>query len=148
MATESYSGFNQRYNMIFGVLICALLTSVLYIILQVYFFFIADIYLVVGNCIGLYFTFKNRKESQSHIKTGLIVGLIGSVLALFLIGFFIWILYYIPALGLNFIHLLDLTLYLLVGFGIMFVFVGLIIGYLFGNKYRKRDTIGNKSPLF
>jgi len=93
MVDESYSGFVQRYNMMIGILFCALLTSIVFLIFPMGFFFMADIYLVIGGGIGLYFTLKNRKESQSHIKTGIIVGLIGSVLSLFLIVFFDWILY-------------------------------------------------------
>ena len=94
MVVESYSGFAQRYNMIIGVLICALLTSILFLIMPFFgLFIVADVFLVVGCCIGLYFTFKNRKELQSHIEMGIVVGFVGSFFSLLLITFFNSILY-------------------------------------------------------
>jgi len=138
MAVESYSGFAQRYNMMIGVLLCAFLTTILFIILPSGLFFMADMFLVLGNCIGLYITFKNRKESQLHIKTGLIVGLIGSVLSLILIGFFEWIFYSVDY-GFDLIIFLSHILYLFGANGIMYVVVGLILGYIFGSSYRNKE---------
>ncbi|MFX0049080.1 MAG: hypothetical protein ACFE8G_13090 [Candidatus Hermodarchaeota archaeon] len=147
MAVESYSGFIQKHNMLFGILICALLTSILFSIIPSGFFFIADIFLVIGNCIGLYITFRNRKKSQSHIKTGIIVGVAGSVLALLLLGFFDWILYSINY-GFDFILFLQYAIVLFGYYGIMYVLVGIILGYLFGYFYRKNEDIDKESPLF
>ena len=149
MAAESYSGLPQRYNMMTGVLLCAFSTSILFLILPIIgIFFMADIFLVVGNCIGLYFTFRYRKESQSHIKTGIIVGLAGSVLSLLLISCFDWIFFIIPAYGFNVILLLQYTLYLFGYSGIMYILVGIILGYIFGNYYRNREVVKTESPLF
>jgi len=134
MVAETYSGFAQRYNMLIGVLICALFPSIMYLILPFEIIFLADIYLVVGCCIGLYFTFKNLNESQSHIKTGIIVGFIGSVLSLVLIGIFYSLVY-----SFDFILFLNLILYLFIYNGIMYVLVGIIIGYIFGNLYKMRE---------
>ena len=104
MDAKAYSGFAQRYNMIIGVLISALLTNILFLFIPFgSIFFMADILLVIGSCIGLFFTFKYRKESQSPIKTGLIVGLTGSIFTLLLISCFDWIFYFIPAYGVDFI---------------------------------------------
>ncbi len=138
MADESYSGFVQRYNMIIGVLVCALLTSFLFFMFPIGFYFMADIYLVIGGGIGLYLTFKNRKESQSHIKTGLIVGVIGSVLSLFLIGFFYWIFYSVNH-GFDLILFLNYILSVFVVNGIMYALVGIILGYIFGYFYRIKE---------
>ena len=138
MTVESYSGFAQRHNMMIGVLICAFTTSVLFFFMPAGIFFMADIFLVVGCGIGLYLTFKNIKESQSHIKTGIIVGLTGSVLSLLLISLFYWILDSLE-FGFNFLILLDLTLVLLLYFGIFYVAVGVMVGYLFGSYYKKRE---------
>ena len=139
MAFESYSGFAQRYNMMIGILLCAFLTTILFLILPSGLFFMADMFLVVGNCIGLYITFKNRKESQSHIKTGIIVGLTGSVLSLLLIGFSQWVFHSLTY-GFDFILFLDYILYLLIFTGIMYVLVGIILGYIFGNLYRNKEA--------
>jgi len=99
----------------------------------------ADIYLVIGGGIGLYLTFKNIKESQSHIKTGIIVGLTGSVLSLFLIGFFDWI-YYSVYYGFDLILFLNYILYIFVVNGIMYVLVGIILGYIFGYLYSNKEA--------
>jgi len=148
MAFESYSGLAQRYNMILGVLICAFSTSILFLIFPIGIFFMADILLVVGTCIGLYFTFRYRKESQSHIKTGILVGLAGSVLSLLLISCFDWIFYFIPTQGFDFILLLQYILFLFAYCGIMYVLVGIILGYIFGIYYRNREVVKTESPLF
>lgn len=148
MVAETYSGFAQRYNMTIGVLICALLTNVLFLILPIGIVVIADIFLVIGSCTGLYFTFKYRKESQSHIKTGIIVGLTGSVLSLLLISCFDWIFYLIPVYGFDFILFLEYTLILFVYYGIIFAIVGIILGYIFGSVYRKRESVDKETPLF
>ena len=132
MAFESYSGFAQRNNMLIGIIICALFTSILFLILPYGFIFLADIYLVIGCCIGLYFTFKNKIESQSYIKTGIIVGLIGSVLSLLLIG-----ILYSLVFGIDFIQLI---LFLFINNGIMYVVVGIILGYIFGSSYRNKEA--------
>lgn len=138
MTIEPYVGFAQRNNMMIGILICAFTTSVLFILIPSGIFFMADIFLVVGCCIGLYLTFNNRKESQSHIKTGIIVGIIGSVLSLLLISLFDWIIYSVRY-GFDFLLFLEYTLSLILYFGIFYVAVGAILGYLFGSYYKKRE---------
>ncbi|MBY9015398.1 MAG: hypothetical protein KGD68_06870 [Candidatus Lokiarchaeota archaeon] len=148
MVAETYSGFAQRYNMMIGVLVCALVTNILFLILPIGIFIIADIFLVVGSCTGLHLAFRYRKESQSHIKTGIIVGLSGSVLSLLLISCFDWIFYYILAYGFDFFLFLQYTLILFAYYGIIFVLIGIIIGYLYGSHYKKRDYADKETPLF
>ena len=148
MVAETYSGFAQRYNMVIGVLLSVLITNILFLILPRGFFFPGDIILVIGSCIGLFFTFKYRNESQLHIKTGVIVGLTSSVLSLLLIGFVEWIFYSIQEYGFDFLLLLRHFLYLLLNFSILYVLVGVIIGYLFGNHYKKKEDPAKKTPYF
>ena len=145
LVAQTYSGFTQRYNKMIGVLLIVLLTNILFIILPIGFFFIADIYLVVGCCFGLYLTFKNLKESQSHIKTGIIVGLFGSILSLTSLVFIDWIRYSLET-GYDFNVTLGYILYFFVSL-IFYALVGIIIGYLFGSYYRKKEAEMTKSPL-
>ena len=147
MTVEPYIGFFQKYNMIIGVLLSGLITSIFFMVYPTGFLFLGDILLVIGSCIGLYFTFKKKKDKQLHIKTGVIVGLVGSVLSLVLIGLFNWIWYSIDY-GFNFIFLLDLLVYLFVSNGIMYVIVGIILGYLFGYYFRNKDTQETKYPRY
>ncbi len=146
MVAETDSGFAQRYNMLIGVLLSVLITNVLFLILPTGFFFIGDIILVIGSCIGLFFTFKYRNEYQSHIKTGVIVGLVSSILSLLLIGFVDWIIYFIPVYGADVLLLLQYLLFLLMNYGIMYAIVGVILGYLFGNHYKKKEV--KKTPYY
>ena len=146
MVTEFFSEFVQKNNMLVGILICALITSILWIIFPIGAFFVADIYLVIGNCLGLYLTFKNRKETQSHIKTGIIVGLTGSILGLILIGILDWIVYSFWT-RFDFFLLMEYLVFLFYYYGIVFALGGLIAGYLFGNRYKKRDNIGKTTSL-
>ena len=148
MVAETYSGNMQKYNMLIGVLLFAFLTSFLFLIMPFFygFVFLADLFLVIAGVIGLYFTFKYRKESQPHIKTGVIVGVTGSVLSLLLISFFVWILVSLD-LGFDFILFLRYILSFFGVYGILYVLVGIILGYLMGNYYRKRENVGKESPL-
>jgi hypothetical protein len=146
MVAEFFSGFAQKNNMLVGILISALITSVFWILIPIAAFFIADIYLIVGNLLGLYLTFKNRKETQLHIKTGIIVGLVGSILGLILIGILDWLIYSFSS-GFNFFLLMEYLAFLFYYFGIVFALVGLIIGYLFGNRYKKRDSVDKPISL-
>ena len=148
MVAETDSGFAQRYNMAIGVLLSVLITNVLFLILPTGFFFMGDIILIIGGCIGLFFTFKYRNEYQSHIKTGVIVGLTSSILSLLVIGFFDWIFFFIPVYGADVLHLLQNLLFLLVNYAIMYVIVGVIIGYLFGNHYKKKEDPIKKTPYY
>ncbi|MHA2289724.1 MAG: hypothetical protein ACXABG_13145 [Promethearchaeota archaeon] len=132
MTVESKNEFLQRYNILIGIIICTFFTSIFTLVLQTGFFFMGDIFLVISCGIGLYVTFENRSESQSHLKTGLIVGLGGSVLSIILISLLFSIVYRI-----DFIFLLVLFL---IQNGIIFVIVGVIMGYLFANSYRKKDS--------
>ena len=86
VGSESSIGFPQKYNIPIGVLIITVVTSLLCVLLPLGFLVFGDIYLAIGCCLGLYVTFKFRKESESHLKTGLIVGLAGSVLTMFFIS--------------------------------------------------------------
>ena len=148
MAAETYSGFAQRYSMVIGVLLSVLITNVLFLILPTGFFFMGDIILIIGSYIGLFFTFKYRKEYQSHIKTGVIVGLTSSILSLLLIGFLDWIFYLISVYGFDVLLLLQYLLFLLMNYSILYVLVGVIMGYLFGNHYKKKEDPAQKTPYF
>jgi len=148
MVAETDSGFAQRYNMAIGVLLSVLITNILFLILPTGFFFMGDIILIIGSCIGLFFTFKYRNEYQSHIKTGVIVGITSSILSLLLIGFVDWIFFFIPVYGADVLLLLQYQLFLLVNFAIMYIIVGVIIGYLFGNHYKKKEDPVKKTPYY
>ena len=139
MTIEPYIGIFQRHNILTGVLLSALLTSIAFMFFPFGIFFMADIFLVIGVGIGLYITFKNINESQSPIKTGLIVGLTGSLLSLLLIGLFTWIFYSLNY-GLDFLLLLEYLAILFLVDGIMYAIVGIVLGYFYGS-YNKRKEI-------
>ena len=142
MVAQTYSGFAQRYNMLIGILICALFPSILLTIgflFYIGYLFLGDIYIVFGCFFGLYITFKYKKESQSHIKTGLIVGLIGSVLSLILSSILLTLVYRVDIV-VSFVFIFRYA-------GIIYVFIGLILGYVFGYYYRNKEAEMTKSPL-
>ena len=152
MAIENYSGFAQRYNMAIGVLLSVLITNILFLILPTGFFFTGDIILIIGGCIGLFFTFRYRKEDQSHVKTGVIVGLTSSILSLLpissLISFFDWNFYIVPEYGVDYIPFLQYLIVVIMNLVIMYAIVGVLLGYLFGNHYKKKEDAGKKTPYF
>ena len=134
MVSEFYTEYVKKYNMFFGILICALITSILFVILPTGFLFWGDIHLLIGACIGEYFTLKTKKETQTYIKLAVIVGFSGSLVALILNALFFWIAYLLPG-GIDFISTL---LVFLISSGIMYVMTGIIIGILFGIGFRNR----------
>ena len=141
MDIKSEPGFIQRYNMLIGIINFTLITSILFTIWP-FFGFISygDVFLVIGCFFGLYITFKNRKESQSHIKTGLLVGLVGSVLSLILISILLTIVYAI-----------DIVIsfaFIFVNVGIGFIFIGVIMGYIFGYYFRNKEGAPRESSRF
>lgn len=142
MTIEPYIGIFQRHNILIGVLLSALLTSIAsFVFIPFGFFgfvFWADIFLVIGVGIGLYITFKNINESQSPIKTGLIVGLTGSLLSLVLIGLFLWISYSLTY-GFDFILFLVYLANLFLVNGIMYAIVGIILGYFYGSFNKRKE---------
>ena len=143
MTVETYSGFFQKYNVFIGIIICALFTSILQTIgflFYIGFLFLGDIYIVLGCFFGLYITFKYKKESQSHIKTGLIVGLIGSVLSLILSSILLALVYEADIV-LSF-------LFIFVNSGIIYIVIGLIFGYVFGYYYGKKELEQTKYPSY
>lgn len=145
MDIKSDYGFTQRYSMVIGILICSLFTGIMFLIFPIAFIFLADLYLVAGCCLGLYFTFKKKQDSQSHIKTGVIVGAVGSVLVLVFFCLFVWIVYSLYYGFINFLIFLDFLLGLIATIGIIYIFVGIILGYLFGYYFRgKEGNEGNK----
>ena len=146
MVAKNYSGNVQKYNILLGILLCGFITSFLFFIMPFGIIFPSDVYLVVGGGIGLYFTFKNRKESQSHMETGIVVGFVGSVLSLLLIVLFEWILYSLSANGLDFILLIEIILSSFAYYGIQFILLGIILGYLIGRYYRKKEYLNKESP--
>jgi len=143
MTVETYSGFFQKYNVLIGIFICAFFPSI-FLTIGFYFYigfiFLGDLYVILGNFFGLFITFKYRKESQSHIKTGLIVGLIGSVLSLILSSILLALVY-----GADIVFSF---LFIITYAGIYWIFIGLIMGYVFGYYNRKKEQEQKVSPLF
>ena len=132
MDIKSEPGFIQRYNIPIGIINFTLITSILFTIWP-FFGLISygDVFLIIGCFFGLYITFTNRKESQSHIKTGLIVGLVGSVLSLILISILLTIVY-----GIDIVVSFAL---IFMNVGIVFIFIGVIMGYLFGYYFKNKE---------
>ena len=140
MTVETYTGFFQKYNVLIGIIVCVLIASVSLTIMPFGFLFLGDIYIALGCIFGLFITFKYKKESQPHIKTGLIVGLIGSVSSLVL-----------SSILLSLAYGFDIVLsfwFIFANAGIIYVIIGLIVGYLFGYYNRKKEQEQKLAPLF
>ena len=141
MVAETYPGFVQKYNVFIGIIICALVPSILLTIgflFYIGFIFLGDVYIVLGCFFGLYITFKYKKESQSHIKTGLIVGLIGSVFSLILSSILLTLVYGVD--------IVFSFLFIIAYAGMYWVFIGLIMGFVFGYYNKKKEQ--TESPLY
>ena len=149
MAEESYSGPIQKYNMLLGILLCTLITGVFYMFSISFFIgiiFRGDLFYIIGSIAGLYVTFKYRKESQTHLKTGIIVALAGAVFSILFIIIVDWVLLTL-LFGSSFSYLISWAIYILGANGIFYILVGLILGYFYGSYFMKKEVIREESPL-
>ena len=150
MTEETYLDYLKRNNFIYGILFSSLITAILYLLLYTIFiglFFLADIHFILGSIVGLNFMFKNRKESQSYIKTGVIAGLSAALISLLIISILDWFIYSVSINVFNFILLfLYIASYFIVT-GLLYILTGIIMGYIFGSRARRKDSIDTRSPL-
>jgi hypothetical protein len=126
-------------NLQFGIIITSLITFlgfVFYPYLAIFAY--ADIYLIIGLIISEIFVFKSRKENQPFIKTGVLVGVGGGGFSSLFITIYWWILYS-NIYGYNIINFFTILLQTI----IFYILFGLIIGYLLGSIYMRKEQRSN-----
>jgi len=130
-----FLSYVNEKNLVFGIIITSVITFIGFVIYpSLAILTWADIYLIIGLIISEIFVFKARKESQQFIKTGVLVGLGGGGFSSLFISIYWWILYS-NNLGyniINFFRILSQTI-------IFYLLYGIIIGYLFGTIYMRKE---------
>ncbi len=130
-----FLSYVNEKNLVFGIIITSVITFIGFVIYpSLAILTWADIYLIIGLIISEIFVFKARKESQQFIKTGVLVGLGGGGFSSLFISIYWWILYS-NNLGyniINFFLILSQTI-------IFYLLYGIIIGYLFGTIYMRKE---------
>ncbi len=123
-------------NVISGIIIFDIIAFPSYVVNPISFYYAGDIDLIFGGIVALLFALKNRKEHQTALKIGFIVGVFGAILSAVSISVFEWI-FFIVVIGFSFAYFLSLLVtFLLIAIPIGLV-LGLIIGYIYKRKNRK-----------
>jgi len=130
-----FLSYATEKNLVFGVIITCAITFLGFIIYPYLgIFAYGDIYLIIGLIVGEVFIFKFRKEDQPFIKMGVLTGIGGGVFSSLIITIYVWILYS-NIYGYN---IVDFSIFLL-NYIIFYVLYGIIIGYLFGTIYIRKE---------
>jgi hypothetical protein len=126
-----------QYNVLSGIILFPIGTLISYIVtLRGYFYFPGDIQFVIGAFVGTIFSLSFKREEQSPIKIGIVVGLIGGALSVLVLAFFNWI-YSIILFEFNVV----VFLYAVSRMGIQGLVIGVLIGLLMGVWYWRRDLV-------
>ncbi|TFG21977.1 MAG: hypothetical protein EU533_04800 [Promethearchaeota archaeon] len=123
----------KERNILSGIVISDLIAFFAYLIFPSGFAFFGDFHMIIGTGIGVYFGLSHKKEMQSYIKTGLIVGLLGALFSGISIAFFEWTIYIIR---ISF-SLTSLLLFLGV-FIIEAIIIGIPIGGILGLYFKSK----------
>ena len=128
----------KERNILSGIIISDLIAFFAYLIYPSGFVFFGDFHMVIGTGIGVYFGLSNKKEMQSYVKTGLIIGLLGALFSGISIAFFEWTIYIIR------ISFSLTTLFLFIGVFILeALIIGIPIGSIFGLYFKSK---GKSAP--
>jgi uncharacterized membrane protein YeiH len=116
----------REKNIQAGIIIFSLFSFIIYISTRIWYagyLLFADLHLVIGSIIGVRFTLKNQKEEQATLKTGVITGIGGGVLATLFMSVYEWIGFSLVE-GFN-----PFALFIFFGY---YVISGVVIGLLMG----------------
>ena len=140
----------REKNVKWGVWISALITTISYVIISIISMIVgeifysgvvlfADLEFLLGSIFGVLIFSKNREEHQDFLKYGIIVGILGGVLACVFISLYQTILIMITIGG----HVIVFFLY--VGFTfISGAVIGLLTGTFIALYYSYKDVKGDK----
>lgn len=134
-------GKAKEKNILAGIIIGDLIAFIAYLIFPSGFVFFGDIHMIIGVSMGVHFGLSYKKETQSYIKLGLLIGLLGALFAGISMAFFEWTLYIFRiAFSLT-------SLLFFIGLFIIEAFIiGLPIGGMFGLYFNaKRSSIPQRS---
>ncbi len=107
-------------------------------------FLFADIQFAIGTVIGVFYFLKRRRQNQSILLYSILVGIIGGIIAAFLIaGYQAIILIVSASLGFL-VNVSDFIGYILYGL-ISGVFIGFLIGVIIAVYYMYRE-VKDESP--
>ena len=116
----------RERNIEAGIILFSIFSFFIYISTRIFYagyILFADLHLLVGSIIGIRFTLKNQKEEQTTLKTGVITGLGGGVLATLLMSIFEWIIFSLVE---------EFNPFALLIFFGYYVISGVVIGLLMG----------------
>ncbi|MFX1322157.1 MAG: hypothetical protein ACFFAQ_10990 [Promethearchaeota archaeon] len=128
----------REKNIEAGIILFSLISFFIYISTRyVYagYILFADLQLLIGAIIGIRFTLKNQKAEQATLKTGVITGIGGGVLATLFISVFEWIAYSLER-GINILALFWFIIYTIIA-GVV---IGLIMGAIMSTLYMYKEV--------
>ncbi|MEE9379680.1 MAG: hypothetical protein V3V33_16770 [Candidatus Lokiarchaeia archaeon] len=135
----------REKNVYTGIVISVLVSVVSYIIISIIslavgvvvyrgYFLFADLEYLLGTVFGVIFFLKNRREDQSILKFGIIVGIVGAIISSIFISLYQWILLF------YFYYFLVYLAYSLISG----VFIGLLFGAILSAYFMYKEVKGEK----
>lgn len=122
----------EKNNVSFGILISAGIVFLCYILtiaFPIYFGAQGDIFVIPGTIIGCYVAFRYRRENQTYIKLGILVGIGGAVLSTVLIAFYYFI--FLPNIIFFFLIIVSLIIF--------YILFGFTTGYILAMIYLRKE---------
>ncbi|MFW9877867.1 MAG: hypothetical protein ACFFG0_32700 [Candidatus Thorarchaeota archaeon] len=130
-----------------GMIIIYSIAFISYVIFPSGIVYFGDIQMIIGCIVGIRFTLKNIKPSQSYFLHSIFVGLGGSILAGISFTMFDWV-YFSEVLRYSFISLLIIIEFYLIEAIIIGLVMGIIIGKYFSYKSKFRIESSSKTEDF
>ena len=138
----SFKNYLKQKNVNFGIVIFTLVTFISYVSTSYFYngrLFYADLQFIAGALLGGIYTLVNRKEDQSLLKNGAIVGIAGGFFSSAIIAFYDWLIVS-SVVATDFI-----TLLFFIGFTCLSgIPCGLIIGMLVSVFFMYKELKGEK----
>lgn len=139
----------REQNIYAGITISVLITVISYIIISVIsllvgflifggIFIFADLEYGLGTLFGVIFFLKNRRQDQSILKYGIVVGIVGGIISSFFISLYQWILL------LYFYYFIRFLIYTLISG----VFIGFLIGAILSGYYMYKEVKGERKEEY
>jgi len=132
----------KRNNLTTGIIIFDIISFLAYVINPFSLVYPGDLDILFGGIVALLFALRNKKEEQSFLRLGIIVGTMGaffSTLSISVYDFIFAVFIYGYTLTFFFIRLIT--------FSIIAIIIGLLLGLIFGYIYHIRtpkETMNSK----
>lgn len=128
--------YAKKNNIIFGIIFTDLIAFIAYLFSNgVSFIVLGDIHMLFGSILGVYFSLKYRKQNQSPLLYGILVGLVGTFFSALTLTLFQWT------------YILNINFSIFYIYIIPAIIIGPLVGAIFGLIFRIKEKDIDKSSI-